>query len=48
MFLSSQNNSVEWGVLFGVAVAGLFFIAPIPIISPPVTQADRRQLTWKY
>jgi hypothetical protein len=48
LFLSSQNNSVEWGVLFGVAVAGLFFIAPIPIISPPVTQADRRQLTWKY
>jgi hypothetical protein len=46
LFSSSQSNFPYWGLLLGAA--GLLLIAPIPIVSPPRTDTDRRKLIWKY
>ena len=49
LFSSSQGNFPYWGILFVLfGAAGLLLIAPIPVVSPPLTDTDRRKLTWKY
>ncbi|MGA9977745.1 MAG: hypothetical protein WBQ08_03850 [Candidatus Sulfotelmatobacter sp.] len=43
---SWQGGFVLWGFLFGVA--GLFLIAPIPVVFPRATETNRWKLTWTY
>jgi hypothetical protein len=43
---SWQTNFLVWEVLLGIA--GLLFIAPIPLTSAPPAGTDRWKLAWKY
>jgi hypothetical protein len=44
--LSWQGDFLLWEFSFGVA--GLFLIAPIPVVFPRATETNRWKLTWKY